>query len=290
MSKRPADETPADDFLVATLPDAHVVDAAQVAADAAPSVPDSHLPGPVKKQRTWERHRWTFQHDEALFDQVLKYDAWSKKFGNILKSWASVGEALEGQEAFSTWGKPLKTDMLRRRFDKVYSESMDAMRKKGVDLDALGEADMTDIDRKCLQIRQLQEQQGHQQMEDQNKLKTPTTPSMLQPGGSSYATPSTGLKKTAKMRDEELHMINGTITKFLERQSQVEGLPEEFLSYSIGNLAQLTGCIETLETKVDGSDNWQKIAIEQIKVTRHLMKQNDLLLGLLTKVLCKHLQ
>ena len=60
MSKRPTDETPADDFLVATLPDAHVVDAAQVAADAAPSVPESHLPGPVKKQRTWERHRWTF--------------------------------------------------------------------------------------------------------------------------------------------------------------------------------------------------------------------------------------
>ena len=35
-----------------------------------------------------------------------------------------------------TWGKPLKTDMLRRRFDKVYSESMEAMKKKGVGLDA----------------------------------------------------------------------------------------------------------------------------------------------------------
>jgi len=291
MSKRPTDETPADDFLVATLPDAHVVDAAQVAADAAPSVPESHLPGPVKKQRTWERHRWTYQHDEALFDQVLKHEAWSKKFGNILKSWSNVGSELEGQDAFGTWGKPLKTDMLRRRFDKVYSESMEAMKKKGVGLDAHDDVELTDIDRKCLQIRDLMEQQGHQQMEDQNKHKTPTTPSnMLQQGGSNYATPSTGLKKTAKMREEELHTINGTVTKFLERHSQMEGLPEEFLNYSVGNLAQLTGCIESLEGKVDGSDNWQKIAIEQIKVTRHLVKQNDLLLTLLTKVLCKHLQ
>ena len=38
--------------------------------------------------------------------------------------------------------------MLRRRYDKLYSETLEALRKKGVDLDAIGESEMTDLERK----------------------------------------------------------------------------------------------------------------------------------------------
>jgi len=77
----------------------------------------------------------------------LKHDAWSKKFGGILKSWTNVGLALEQTVLFQPWGH-LKTDMLRRRYDKLYSETLEALRKKGVDLDAIGESEMTDLERK----------------------------------------------------------------------------------------------------------------------------------------------
>ena len=77
----------------------------------------------------------------------MKHDAWSKKFGGILKSWTNVGLALEQTVLFQPWGH-LKTDMLRRRYDKLYSETLEALRKKGVDLDAIGESEMTDLERK----------------------------------------------------------------------------------------------------------------------------------------------
>ena len=58
-----------------------------------------------------------------------------------------MGKELESSDHFVSWGH-LKTDMLRRRFDKVYGDTLKELRKRGLDLDAIGETEMTEIEKK----------------------------------------------------------------------------------------------------------------------------------------------
>ena len=86
MSKRPA-ETAAEDFLVSGLPEDHGVlspnpqqppSGAQTNPQQQESPNNAQMPTTTtttpgsanKKARTWERHRWSFEHDDALFDEV----------------------------------------------------------------------------------------------------------------------------------------------------------------------------------------------------------------------------
>ena len=85
MSKRPA-ETAAEDFLVSGLPEDHGVLSPnpQQPPSGAQTNPQQESPNQAqmpttttttpgsanKKARTWERHRWSFEHDDALFDEV----------------------------------------------------------------------------------------------------------------------------------------------------------------------------------------------------------------------------
>merc|ERR1719335_482596 len=228
-----------------------------------------------KKARTWERHRWSFEHD-----------AWSKKFGGILKSWTNVGLALEQTVLFQPWGH-LKTDMLRRRYDKLYSETLEALRKKGVDLDAIGESEMTDLERKCLKVRNLQTDQGMDVDQILNKAKKePLTPTTVAGG---YGTPGgSGTKKSAKAREEELVTISDAVTKFLLNNSDSSQVGQEYLTTSVEMIANLADSFETLE-KGEGENTTRQLVKEMVGCVKHLVRQNDLLLGLLTKVLSRQL-
>ncbi|QDZ26025.1 hypothetical protein HOP50_20g85760 [Chloropicon primus] len=252
-----------------------------------PSTP--HDGSDHKKQRTWERHRWSYQHDEALFDMVIKHEAWSKKFGGIMKSWKSVAdELMESSEFFRPWGN-LKTDMLRRRFEKIYYQHLTDLKKKGVALDALDGADMSDLEKKCLQIKGMQESVGTDvDMHMKNRSQPHTSPGGL----SHYGTPNSGMKqKSAKQREEELDQIKDTVTKFLDKSLGATGqMGNEYLTGSVEMIANLADSIESLQEKDVGMDDTVKrLVTEQLSVTKHLIKQNDLLLGLLAKVISKSL-
>ena len=254
--------------------------------------------GPLKKQRTWERHRWSYKHDELLFEEVIKHEAWSRKFGGILKSWGVVGEALEHEPLFKPWGK-LKTDMLRRRFDKLMNDYIKSMRTRGIDLDALHVSELSKVEKYVLKVRELLADSGvrMEAQEGSNKLKPlPSTPSSMG-GGMMMASTSPAMKKSEKAREEELGMIKDTIVKFLDKSSKfvdVEALVD--VSQSIAHSKELVAGMKVLndvdldeKVKLQG-DLVEKVVVEQFKLTKHLVKQNDLLLALLTKVLAKTLQ
>jgi len=302
--------------------------AAQVATpvpgSGAAVTPGSNSGGSAsKKQRTWERHRWTFKHDEALFDQVIAHDAWSKKFGQILKSWGFVAESLQKDPLFQPWGT-LKTDMLRRRFDKLYQENMMSLQKRGIELDAVREEDLTEVERKVIRIKDLMSVAGLNpevnmdgadgRAQGAASMKSGMGSPGLVIGGSGSlggSTPgSSAMKKTTKMREEELSIIKETVAKFLERSSAnmevalssavtpaedttvVGQWRDESMDRMKELLMELKGTSGELDladkVKIQG-DLVEKVVAEQFQLAEHLAKQNELLLGLLTKVLGKNL-
>jgi len=116
MSKRPA-ETAAEDFLVSGLPEDHGVLSPnpQQPPSGAQTNPQQESPNQAqmpttttttpgsanKKARTWERHRWSFEHDDALFDEVSprrpidSRSSYLRSFAWALVSWFSLPKELD---------------------------------------------------------------------------------------------------------------------------------------------------------------------------------------------------
>ena len=174
-----------------------------------------------------------------------------------------------------------------------------SMRTRGIDLDALHVSELSKVEKYVLKVRELLADSGvrMEAQEGSNKLKPlPSTPSSMG-GGMMMASTSPAMKKSEKAREEELGMIKDTIVKFLDKSSKfvdVEALVD--VSQSIAHSKELVAGMKVLndvdldeKVKLQG-DLVEKVVVEQFKLTKHLVKQNDLLLALLTKVLAKTLQ
>jgi len=250
----------------------------------------------ANKKRTWERHRWSFKHDETLFDQVIMHQAWSKKFGGILKRWDGVGKELMKDELFASWGH-LKTDMLRRRFDKLYKDQMKVLRQKGYDLGAVSASELSDLQKKVIQVKESMASDGVSPENDHKNggASVPLLANAPYSAGNSGGAGGSGgqnSKKRANKRKEELEMIKETVASFLKNKQDPEQMD---VSASLNYQKEVAASMKTLQnveleerTSVNG-DLLKKIMVEQFKLTNHLVQQNDLLVNMLTKVLAKHL-
>jgi len=267
--------------------------------------PETEMPttqqpsGNAEKKRTWERHRWSFKHDETLFEQVIHYQAWSKKFGGILKRWDDVGKALMGDELFKSWGH-LKTDMLRRRFDKPFKDQMKILRQKGYDLGAISPGELTDLQKKVIQVKDSMATDGVTPENDHKNGGGANSMAML--GNAPYSGGSAGgsggngggqnSKKRANKRKEELDIIKETVASFLKNKQdpgQMDVLASLNYQKEVAASMKTLQNVELEERTTVNGDLVKKIMVEQFKLTNHLVQQNDLLVNMLTKVLAKHL-
>lgn len=209
------------------------------------------------EKRTWERHKWEKEHDVLLFKEVIANNAWSKKFGCILKRWADVGDKLSRNSLFRDWGK-LKVDMLRRRFDKLFGDTSSDLKANGLDLPTADQSSLNELQTLVLDIRRRREDCG----EEVKEMKKS--------------------KKTMQIEEDTEQIIRETVVSFLNNhQSQADVDEVNELISGFKTLSSVGGEVPNKLVK--------DILDKQHNIIGYLSKQNSTLLDLVATLLQRNL-
>ena len=190
--------------------------------------------------------------------------------------------------------------MLRRRFDKLFKDQMKILRQKGYDLGAISPGELTDLQKKVIQVKDSMATDGVTPENDHKNGGGANSMAML--GNAPYSGGSAGgsggngggqnSKKRANKRKEELDIIKETVASFLKNKQdpgQMDVLASLNYQKEVAASMKTLQNVELEERTTVNGDLVKKIMVEQFKLTNHLVQQNDLLVNMLTKVLAKHL-